>query len=260
MSRRIEIILFVFCLVSFSFAIEVEFHLYSGWNLISMPCSMETGLIGDYFPVVQPSYRFIQGRGYIEIDSFPPPNSGFWYFSPVETVVSVNCECADVPLICDPSQPVVLRGDTVPEERITRNENGCVIGIDLSDTTISYFDVGDYRFTLKMLDLSDRGMLAVILSPLSHCIKLEVLDISDNWFWLSGTVDLSPLSSCVNLRELRMESCDISHIDLEPLWDLDSLRLIDLWNNFLDSASCASVCDFIREHPDCEVIHHCECE
>ena len=256
-------ILMTTLIISFSFAIEVEFHLYSGWNLISMPCSTETGLIGDYFPVVQPSYRFIPGRGYIEIDSFPPPNSGFWYFSLAETVVSVDCECVDVPLdICDPLRPVILNGDTIQGRVNRRDEEGCVTAIEL----INLYDPDDinclrgielYGNTLQSLTIMDSFLPTVDLSPLSACTHLRHLTI---FYSMVESLDLSPLSSCTELLELDISDNNLTSIDLTPIWDISTLSIIEIWWNDLDSASCAHICDFIETHPGCYVNTDCECE
>ena len=184
---------------------------------------------------------------------------------------------------CDPDVPVVLNGDTIPEERIWRSDSGCVIVIDLYSMSISDSNYlsGIYAWstTLEYLCLVDNNLTSIDLSPLASCVNLR-------WLYLSGnqltSIDLSPLASCTNLRSLeffdnQLTSIDLSplascadllrlylngnqltSIDLTPLWDLDSLALW-LDNNDLDSASCAHVCDFIDEHPDCWVRTDCDC-
>ena len=87
---------FIVALCVVCFAIEVEFHLYPGWNLISMPCSTATDSIADYMQIVPPAYSFDPTIGYTAIFTFPAPNVGFWALSLADTTFSIACECVDV--------------------------------------------------------------------------------------------------------------------------------------------------------------------
>jgi len=120
---------------------------------------------------------------------------------------------------------------------------------------------------LKKLHVNNNGGLTSLdLSPLSSCINLEELNLSSIIIFPDPAftaIDLSSLSSCTKLKVLDMYyNIRLASIDLSPLWDLDSLEFLDLsYCGFDgDSASCAQVCQFIDEHPDCEVYHDCDCE
>ena len=185
---------------------------------------------------------------------------------------------------CDPDVPVVLNGDTIPELEITRNDYGCVTAIDLSFIFISdpncLSGIELWSANLEVLHLGVNSLSSIDLSPLSSCTNLERLII----YWNDLTsidltplsscsnlevlslcnnsltnIDLSPLTSCTNFWLLDLSSNQLTSIDLSPIWTSYSLQHLFLYNNALDSASCAQVCDFIDEHPDCNVNTDCSC-
>lgn len=161
---------------------------------------------------------------------------------------------------CDPDVPVVLNGDTIPEERIWRNASGCVIKIDLSNMSISDSNclagIEVWSRNLERLIIHWNDLTSINLSLLALCANLEWLDLSCNRL---TNIDLTPLSSCMNLWYLDIYYNNLTSIDLTSLWDLDSLEYLFLHRNYLDSTSCAHVCDFIDEHPDCDVWTDCDC-
>ena len=184
---------------------------------------------------------------------------------------------------CDPDTPVVLNGDTIEEWRIERNDEGCVIRIDLSEMNISNpncLSGIELYFTLERLYLFSNNLTSIDLSPLISCINFEKLNLGDNQLTSIDlsllaactnlevislyanaltSINLSPLVLCTNLEWLSLWSNQITSINLTSLWDLDSLENLLLQYNTLDSASCAHVCDFIDEHPDCYVMTDCAC-
>lgn len=137
---------------------------------------------------------------------------------------------------CDPSNPVVLNGDTIPDSCITRDSLGCVIEIDL-----------------HAMDISDPNCINGVEI---YGSTLEYLGLHSNQL---TSIDLSPLASCANLRGVDLWDNQLTSIDLSPLWELDSLGHLYLHENDLDSASCAHVCDFIDDPPDCHVCTDCVC-
>jgi len=209
---------------------------------------------------------------------------------------------------CDSAAPVVLNGDTIPEDRIIRNAAGCVITIDLS-----YMDITDpnciagieiYSATLKGLSINYNPLTSIDLSPLASCTNLDKFVLNNNqltsidllpltpcinlyWLlldhnqftsidlspvgsfvnlnrlWLHRnqftSIDLSPLSSCTGLMFFFIRENQLTAIDMLPLWELEFLEVFELQMNDLDSVSCAHVCDFIDEHPDCNVRTDCVC-
>jgi len=185
---------------------------------------------------------------------------------------------------CDPSNPVVLNGETIPESRIMRDTLGCVVGIDLGSMDISsrncIYGIEIYDSTLEWLILVCNQLTSINLSPLSSCIYLEGLYLMGNqltsinlsplatcaklealvlWGNQLTSIDLSPLASCANLRGIALDRNQLTSISLYPLWELDSFAEFYIDENFLDSASCAHVCDFIDEHPACWVVTDCDC-
>ena len=160
---------------------------------------------------------------------------------------------------CDPDVPVVLNGDTIPEDIIWRDDEGCVTAIDLGGMGISDSNclAGiELYSTLGQLYLYYNNLLSINLSPLSSCTELWFLALSNNNL---TNINLTPLSSCTNLEWLSLWENQLTNIDLTSLCDMDSLEFLGLNDNPLDSASCAHVCDFIDEHPDCYVYTDCAC-
>ncbi len=251
----------------------------------------------------------------------------YWGETTRQYVVSFYIEHIE----CDSTEPVVLNGITIPEDRIARNSYGCVIGIDLSDMDISEPNclngIENYSATLETLKISHndlenlnlsqfsdcknlielnvsynnltsidlsplsncRNLKRIILfqnqlteidiSPLSSCINLESLNLDNNSIEyiditaLSSckifnslflfhnnllSIDLSPLSSCEYLTRIYLSDNQLTNIDLTPLWNL-TLSYLYINGNPLDSASCAQVCDFITDHPSCDVYTDCDC-
>ena len=250
-----------FALCTVCFAIEVEFHLYPGWNLSAMPCTTSYDTIANVLTILPPAFTYDPTSGsYCIAYKFPAPNVGFWVLSLTETTFTIECECVDVPLdICDPMRPVVLNGDTIPEERIYRYTTGCVSEMYLHEMGISdpncLSGIEQYP-TLHWLSLQYNQLTSIDLLPLSSCPDLLILSLYGNQL---TSIDLTPLSSCTNFMWLELTFNQLTSIDLSPIWGLDLLGLY-LDNNYLDSTSCAHVCDYIDEHPSCDVLTDCDCD
>ncbi|MCK5834072.1 leucine-rich repeat protein, partial [bacterium] len=120
--------------------------------------------------------------------------------------------------------------------------NGLSIGIDLSPLASCA--------NLEEIDLCCNELTSIGLSPLASCTNLKALALFSNKL---TSIDLSPLTSCESLRRLDLNGNRLNTIDLLPLWNL-SLEILSISiNDDLDSVSCAQVCDFIDEHPSCDV-------
>ena len=193
------------------------------------------------------------------------------------------------PELCDSSVPVVLDGTTIPEGRIDRNAFGCVVELYLDNLQISSSNclngIEEYNQTLEKLYLSSNLLSSIDFSPLSSCRKLEILNLSNNqlthidlsplsncenlWYLslcnnLLDSIGLSPLSSCTELEELNISYNHIVSLDLQPLSELEFMRELYVHGmvadtNYLDSISCAQICQFVTEHPNCTVHHECDC-
>jgi len=137
---------------------------------------------------------------------------------------------------CDPTEPVILNGDTIPESRITRNELGCVTSIRLYYLEISdpnYLSgIEEYAVSLTSLTLHDCSIpLSIDLSPLASCTNLEKLYIDDNNL---TSIDLSPIASCENLNTLNISyNQQLDSLNLTPLSSCPNLMDLDLsYNRF----------------------------
>ncbi|MBD3408501.1 MAG: leucine-rich repeat protein [Candidatus Lokiarchaeota archaeon] len=99
------------------------------------------------------------------------------------------------------------------------------------DISLMYTDevgrerVARFDRTVKEIDLSDRGVKVIDLSPLSSCSSLKKLSLSDNQ--LEG-IDLYPLSSCTSLQILRIDRNKLQRIDLSPLSSCTSLETLEV--------------------------------
>ncbi|MBN2543585.1 leucine-rich repeat domain-containing protein [bacterium] len=161
---------------------------------------------------------------------------------------------------CDPFAPVILNGDTIPFYRVTRDDYGCVVAIDISEMDLyssnCLYGIDDVANTLEALYVNNNHLSYIDLYYLRNCYELEQLDLANNELY---NIDLYPLSFCDNLRWLYLESNYLTSIDLEPIWSLYSLEALWLTSNNLDTTSCAYVCQFVDDRPDCQVLHDCWC-
>ncbi|TET15877.1 MAG: hypothetical protein E3J82_00450, partial [Candidatus Thorarchaeota archaeon] len=66
----------------------------------------------------------------------------------------------------------------------------------------------------QALKLSFRKIVAIDLSPLSHCSDLKLLDLSNNEI---GSLDVSPLKHCFDLKFIRCQQNRLEEIDLSSL-------------------------------------------
>jgi len=104
---------------------------------------------------------------------------------------------------------------------------------------------GQYECSKKNLeiDLSDRGITDIDLSPLRSCNNLRRLLLNSNAL---TSVDLTPISTCKDIRELRLRQNDLQSIDLTPLRHCVNLVLIDLKSNQLQHIDLAPLS--VHEH------------
>jgi len=196
---------------------------------------------------------------------------------------SKECEPYDDSYICDPSIPVVLNGDTIPEGRIERSAYECVTEINLSEYNLSdpncLAGIEEHSATLQKLNIGyNRELTSIDLSPLSTCTRLEELDLmatsltsvdisplaecTNLWilsFWDSEleSIDLTPLSSCIYMEKLFRCANELTSIDLVPILEFEHIRLLYLDYNNLDATSCEQICEFIETHPNCDVMTDC---
>ncbi len=202
---------------------------------------------------------------------------GIEYDTDEISIYIAHLECSD--------DSVVLGGVAIPEDRVVRNTVGCVVSINLSEMGLSDSNclegLNEYSATLETLDLRWNSLTNIDISPLTNCDNLKMLRLSENrlavidlsplagcshLWWLSlgdnnlDSLDVSPLASCTNLYWLELSYNNIITIDVSPLIDASSLRNLWLNGNDLDEASCATVCNFIEQRPDCyNVVHDCTC-
>ena len=218
-------------------AIEVEYHLYRGWNLIAVPCSTDIETLDELFPFLVSTFIFDPAiQTYDLPSSVPAANNAFWAFSPIDTYITIECECVDVRFdICDPLRPVVLNGDTISDDRIIRNEDGCVTIINLNGMSLTDTNCIDgielYDSTLAVLSLFANNLADIDLSPLASCTNLKLLYLDDNTIF---NIDLTPLATCVNLERLELEFNALLGIDLAPLTSCINLEALQFDFNFLE--------------------------
>jgi hypothetical protein len=186
---------------------------------------------------------------------------------------SDNDNCNNNEFVCDPNEPVVLNGVSYCDgNRIARNSNGCVIGMDFGFYRLvdpnCLQGIGNYGNTLEELDLLgncfDEGLN---LAPLTDCPNLERLDIDfailqDSSYRYGHKLDISSLTKCKRLKYLNLDDNEIDTIDLSPLNELDSLNLLRLQirnsSGVLDVGNfCIQVTQFIESHPNCLVYSIC---
>lgn len=80
------------------------------------------------------------------------------------------------------------------------------------------------------IDLSNRAISSIDLSPLSNCKHLSVLNLGNN---LLQTIDLTPLRSCKKLSVLDLTNNQLKSIDLSPLKNSSHLEGLYLYWNYL---------------------------
>ncbi len=95
-----------------------------------------------------------------------------------------------------------------------------------------------FRSDTAVIDLRMRAALAVDLSELSECNKIEALDISSN---LLESIDLSPLQGIQTLRRLQLQDNRLTHLDLWPLVRCRWLDMVDTCSNRLGTLDTTPV-------------------
>ena len=107
-----------------------------------------------------------------------------------------------------------------------------VTKINLADKEISHIDLSPLSkcTDLKALFLGKNLIQEIDLSPLHDCRKLSFLDLSHNRI---STIDLSPLSDNRYLRRLWLNNNQLQTIDLAPLASCPNLVLLDMGYNKL---------------------------
>ncbi|MBD3189770.1 MAG: leucine-rich repeat protein [Candidatus Heimdallarchaeota archaeon] len=85
---------------------------------------------------------------------------------------------------------------------------------------------------IQALDLSERQLSSIDLSPLQNCPKLQWLFLSMNQL---TSVDLSPLKNCHNLQHFFLNINQLTSVDLSPLKKCQQLQELVLFGNQLSS-------------------------
>jgi len=135
----------------------------------------------------------------------------------------------------DTTAPVVLNGDTIPEDRIVRDSAEYVIEIDLSNMGISdpnCLSGVELYSELQVLIIAYNNLTSVDLSPLSSCKEIRGIDIGHN---ILTSIDLSPLNSCTNLEALLVDHNNLSSIDFSALAVCINMERLAICNNLLTS-------------------------
>jgi len=138
--------------------------------------------------------------------------------------------------VCNPDEPVVLNETTIPESRVTRNSNGCVITLNLNG--LGLFDsqcllgLDNFSETLETLLVSDNNLDSIDLSPVSICTNLRTLNLSYNRF---TEIDIYYLSYCSRLEKLYINENLFDQISLSDLSFCTNLKTLSLWDNYLTS-------------------------
>ena len=170
---------------------------------------------------------------------------------------------------CDPDEPVVLNGITIPEGRIERGAYECVTEIDLSEynlsdpnclagievhiATLQKLNKGYNRaltsidlspissFTrLEHLSLNATSLTSIDLSPLAGCTNLWILNIHDSGL---ESIDLTPLATCTNFGKIYLSANPFTLIDLSPLATCNSLERLDIFYNQLETIDLTPLWD-----------------
>jgi len=228
---------------------------------------VETDTIPDYvrfefdtFPAVCDStnpYAAAYNITYHQTDDYSAIATGYWGEYDVMDQVFFFIKQIEL----TPWSPVVLNGDTLQDDYISRNDEGYVRMIALGTLYISdsscLSGIEMHSASLETLIIFNNPLEAIDLSPLETCTNMRILWIYSNEI---KTINLSPIEFCISLKDVRLNHNDLCAIDIQPLWDLPMLDVLYLQNNPLDSISCINVCDFDIAHPNCNVLSDCECD
>ncbi|MBN2542607.1 hypothetical protein JXI42_07040 [bacterium] len=141
--------------------------------------------------------------------------------------------------VCDPSIPVVLNGDTIPEANIVRDGDGCVTQVKLSN----YYLIGpdclsgieDFP-TVEYVLISNNALTSLDLTPLTSCPNLITLGIYYNTL---NSINFSPLANCTELETLWVSDVPITSIDLSFLTSCPDFRYLLVSHTALTSIDLA---------------------
>ena len=112
-------------------------------------------------------------------------------------------------------------------ERLTNHDNLKELVID--DYEDNMIDIESLRtcFALESLEiLNSRHIQSIDLSPLSELPNFTELVIYNNEELVS--LDLEPLSRCSSLQKLNIQSINVDDIDLSPVLNLKTLKILNV--------------------------------
>jgi len=226
--------------VSFNFTTPVEMDTVSGLLILRAEADPTPTCVFfefDTFTIQEDStYPFSASFDISEYadSQFYAFASAYW----ADTTLADDVKFFIKELFCDPSEPVVLNGDTIPETKISRNSSGCVTLINLYEMGITAPNclngIEEYSASLITLYISHNDLDSVDLEPLSFCPFLGHFSITNTNL---KTIDLSPLSYCENLEILGISHNDLENVDLSPLASNTVLQHLDIGYNELDCIS-----------------------
>jgi len=130
-----------------------------------------------------------------------------------------------------------------------------VTKINLGEREISHIDLSPLSkcTDLKALSLRKNLIQEIDLSPLHDCRKLSFLDLSHNRI---STIDLSPLSDNQYLRRLWLNNNQLQVIDLAPLGSCPNLVVLDLECNKLEHLDVTALIWKYKFAETLDVLHH----
>lgn len=127
---------------------------------------------------------------------------------------------------------VTLQGMKITGEPFNGLIDKDITWLDLFEKQLRQVDLTPLSNFQKLvkLDLSENNLATIDLEPLSYCQNLKEIHLSANRL---VSINLTPLGNCQNLEELYLSSNRLMSIDLNPLSNCQKLTKIDLRDNEL---------------------------
>ncbi len=96
----------------------------------------------------------------------------------------------------------------------------------------------EFTKDVEEIDLIDKRITSIVLTPLSACTNLRKLNLSEN---LLQNIDLAPIKSATNLHTLLLYENKLQNIDLSPVSFCSNLQDLDLSHNNLQNIDLSAL-------------------
>ncbi len=127
---------------------------------------------------------------------------------------------------------ITIKGILSNGERFYKEIRTDTTALNLTEKQLIEVDLSPLQQCTHLItiDLTNNQLTTVDLTSLQYCYTLEVLNLTSNQL---TTIDLAPLEHCSNLTRIALSNNRLTAVDLAPLEKNTTLELLDLADNKL---------------------------